>query len=202
MRNNTDEITSSYTIGDDLKFGYARVSTADQNLEQQISELNAAGCAEVFTDIASGAKSDRPGLSKLQSKLRDGDILIVCKLDRLGRSMSDLIESVEDLKNKGVGFKSLKDPIDTTTPSGRMIFGVFASLAEFELDPIRERTNAGLKAARARGRLGGRKPCLNSSQIKSMLTLYNSNEYSVAEICRQVNISRKTFYNYLNSSIN
>ena len=136
--------------------GYARVSTTDQNLDLQKDALRAAGCERLFTDMASGAKAERPGLAQALRECRPGDTLVVWKLDRLGRSLPHLVETVRELLEREVGFKSLQESIDTTTSGGKLIFHLFASLAEFERDLIRERTNAGLAAARARGRRGGR----------------------------------------------
>ncbi len=143
-------------------FGYARVSTADQNPDLQLDALRAAGCSRIFIDYASGAKTARPELARALDHLRAGDTLIVWKLDRLGRSLPHLVETVKALSDRDVGLRSLQDPIDTTTPGGRLVFHVFAAMAEFERDLIRERTNAGLAAARARGRVGGRPPALTS----------------------------------------
>lgn len=138
--------------------GYARVSTADQYLHMQEDALKNAGCEEIFNDIASGAKTARPGLHSAMSHLRKGDSLVVWKLDRLGRSLAHLIQTIKELNDKGIGFKSLQENIDTTTSGGQLIFHIFGALAEFERELIRERTQAGLKAARVRGRLGGRPP--------------------------------------------
>ena len=139
-----------------MKIGYARVSTKDQNLGLQIDALTKAGCEKIYQDIASGARSERPALNEMIHNLRPGDVLVIWKLDRLGRSLNHLISLVNDLMEKKIGLQSLHDPIDTTTAQGRLSFNLFASLAEFERDLIRERTQAGLSAARARGRNGGR----------------------------------------------
>ncbi|EQB17374.1 DNA invertase [Sphingobium lactosutens DS20] len=146
--------------------GYARVSTGDQKLALQHDALNAAGCERIFDDHASGAKTDRPGLAETLAYLRDGDTLVVWKLDRLGRSMSHLIEKVGELAAHGVGFRSLTEQIDTTTSGGMLVFNIFGSLAQFERDLIRERTNAGLKAARERGSLGGRRPVITPDKLR------------------------------------
>ncbi len=145
--------------------GYARVSTADQNPDLQRDALAAAGCARVFEDEASGARADRPGLGQALDYVRDGDTLVVWKLDRLGRSLPHLIETVGSLAARGVGFRSLTEAIDTTTPGGRLVFHLFGALGEFERDLIRERTRAGLAAAAARGRKGGRKPVATPERI-------------------------------------
>jgi DNA invertase Pin-like site-specific DNA recombinase len=139
-----------------MLIGYARISTHEQNLDLQEDALKAAGCKKVYTDKTGGAKSERPGLEKALADARPGDTLVVWKLDRLGRSLKHLIETVTDLSHRGVGFKSLQENIDTTTSGGKLVFHVFGALAEFERDIIRERTLAGLAAARARGRKGGR----------------------------------------------
>ena len=146
--------------------GYARVSTNEQNLAMQLDALAKAGCARRFEDTASGAKADRPGLKAALDFVREGDVLIVWKLDRLGRSLPHLIETVSRLEARGVGFRSLTESIDTTTPGGRLIFHVFGALAQFERDLIRERTRAGLDAAAARGRQGGRKPVVTGDKLR------------------------------------
>jgi DNA invertase Pin-like site-specific DNA recombinase len=144
--------------------GYARTSTTDQHLDLQIDALTVAGCYRVFTETASGARTDRPTLAQLLDQLRPGDTLVVWKLDRLGRSLRHLVDTVTGLADRGVGFRSLQESIDTTTPGGKLVFHVFAALAEFERDLIRERTTAGLTAARARGRNGGRPPVLDPAR--------------------------------------
>jgi len=149
-----------------MKIGYARVSTLDQNLELQTDALEKAGCEKIFTDRASGAKDDRQGLSDAIEFCRQGDSLVVWKLDRLGRSLKHLIETINELHSKKVGFVSVQESIDTTTSGGKLIFHVFGALAEFERELIRERTNAGLTSARARGRLGGRPKVLTTRQIR------------------------------------
>ena len=145
--------------------GYARVSTAEQDTALQTDALRNAGCERVFEDTASGAKADRPGLADALAYLRDGDVLVVWRLDRLGRSLPHLIETVGKLEARGVGFRSLTENIDTTTPGGRLIFHVFGALGQFERDLIRERTKAGLTAAAARGRKGGRKAGCHCRQV-------------------------------------
>ena len=185
-----------------MKIGYARVSSKDQNLDRQIDSLSAAGCEKIFSDKLSGAKFDRPELNLLKAQLRPGDIVVIDKLDRLGRSLKDLIAIVSEYEANGISFISLQDNIDTTTASGKLIFHIFASLAEFERSLISERTKAGLTAARARGRLGGRPKGLSDNAKKTAMaaeTLYRTKEHSVAEICRQLSISKPTFYNYLRS---
>ena len=180
-----------------MLIGYARISTSDQSLSLQIDCLNEAGCQKIFTDTLSGNKALRPGLEQALAFARQGDTLVVWKLDRLGRSLTHLLQLMETLQKKEVAFKSLSDAIDTSTPMGKMVFAIFGSLAEFELSLMKERTMAGLKAARARGKNGGRKNSLNCEEVSSMLTLYESKKHSVVDICRQMKISRKSFYNYL-----
>ncbi len=180
-----------------MKVGYARVSTKEQNLHLQEDALKEAGCEEIYTDIASGSKSQRPGLDKALEFMRAGDTLVVWKLDRLGRSIQHLIETVSTLSKRKVAFKSLQENIDTTSSGGKLIFHMFSALAEFERDLIRERTDAGLKAARARGRMGGRPSLLDDRQIKRMLEMYEEQKNTVSEICKIYEISRPSFYNYL-----
>lgn len=180
-----------------MLIGYARVSTTDQNLDLQKDALTEAGCEKIYTDEVSGAKRARPGLDLALEMLREGDTLVVWKLDRLGRSLPHLIEVVMGLKDRGVGFRSLSDPMDTTTPTGKLVFQFFGAIAEFERDLIRERTNAGLAAARARGRKGGRKPKLSKQQQKLLYELADAKEKSVREICELLQISKKTYYRYL-----
>lgn len=181
-----------------MKIGYVRVSTNDQHLHMQEDALKNSGCAKIYHDIASGVKTDRPGLESALSHLREGDVLTVWKLDRLGRSIQHLIQIVKSLNDQGIGFKSLQENIDTTTSGGKLIFHIFSVLAEFERDLIQERTQAGLKAARARGRFGGRPPLLNDKNVIKMLERYDEQKLTVAEICKIYGISRPSFYNYLN----
>ena len=180
-----------------MNVGYARVSTKEQHIHMQEDALKSAGCEEIYIDVASGAKSQRPGLDKALAYVREGDTLVVWKLDRLGRSMQHLIETVAKLDERKISFKSLQENIDTATSGGKLIFHIFGALAEFERDLIRERTDAGLKAARARGRLGGRPSLLDNRQIKRMIEMYNEQKNTVAEICKIYEISRPSFYNYL-----
>lgn len=183
--------------------GYARVSTPSQNLDLQIKALNDAGCDKIFTDVASGAKAARPGLKDAEMVLRKGDALVVWKLDRLGRSIQHLIESINDLKDKGIGFRSLQEAIDTQTSGGKLVFHIFSALAEFERDLIRERTNAGLAAARARGKKGGRPRSLDQPKnIKLLKQMHADPSYSIGDICKTFDISRSTFYRYLRSEEN
>ncbi|WP_251862452.1 recombinase family protein [Clostridium sp. Marseille-Q2269] len=183
-----------------MLIGYARVSTQDQHLELQKDALEKAGCEKIFTDIASGAKTERKGLEEALTYLRKGDILVVWRLDRLGRSLKHLIEVVNDLSEKNIGFQSLQEKIDTTTSGGKLIFHIFASLAEFERDIIRERTNAGLKAARARGRIGGRPRVMDNKKISMAKALVNDPNNSIKDICETLNVSKATLYRYLKQS--
>ena len=177
-----------------MLIGYARVSTHDQNLDLQNDALNNAGCKRLFTDVISGSKAEREGLNEAISYLREGDILVVWKLDRLGRSLKHLIEIISDLNEKGIGFKSLQENIDTTTSGGKLIFHIFGALAEFEKDIIRERTKAGLASARARGRLGGRPKKMDEKKIEMAKKLMSDPNNSIEEICKTFNISRATLY--------
>lgn len=183
-----------------MKIGYARVSTQDQNLEMQLDALQKAGCEKIFQEKASGIKSDRPELYAMQQVLRKGDVIYIYKLDRLGRSLKHLLEMTTDFEKRGIGLVSINDHIDTTTAQGRLIFNIFASLAEFERDLIRERTKSGLEAARARGRKGGRSRGLSKeAEKKAMLaqTLYNERKLGVNEIAADLEISKMTLYKYL-----
>ena len=180
--------------------GYARVSTQDQTLNLQHDALYRAGCEKIYDDTASGAKVDRKGLQDALEHLRAGDVLVVWRLDRLGRTLKQLIELINDLNDKGIGFKSLQENIDTTTSGGKLIFHIFGALAEFEREVIKERTNAGLQAARARGRLGGRpksKSLNDPKKLARLYSLYDSKEYQVKDICEMVGISKATIYKYL-----
>lgn len=183
-----------------MNIGYARVSTKEQNLDLQKDALTKAGCSEIFEEKVSGAGKDRPQLTKLVAQLRDGDVLTVWKLDRLGRSIKDLIQLVNKIQEKGAELKSLNDHIDTTTPHGKLTFHMFAALAEFEKDIIRERTLAGLVTARARGRVGGRPKGLSQKAEHIAIIaqqLYEDGQKTVTEICDELSISRVTLYNYL-----
>ena len=179
-----------------MKIGYARISTADQNLDLQSDALKAAGCEKIFKEIASGAKDERQELAQAVEFARAGDVLTVWKLDRLGRSLKHLIETVNELHAKGVGFASLQENIDTTTTSGKLIFHIFGALAEFEREIIRERTNAGLKAARARGRTGGRPKKLTPEKIEIAKAMMSDPKINIKTICRTLDISPKTLYRY------
>ena len=183
-----------------MLIGYARVSTTEQNLDLQTDALKRAGCEKIFTDRVTGARSERPGLDLTLPHLRKGDTLVVWKLDRLGRSIRHLIDTVGQLQEWKVGFRSLQDSIDTTTSGGKLVFHVFAALAEFERDLIRERTRAGLEAARARGKKGGRPPKLDQKKRAQALTLHKDKSNTIADICRTLRIGRSTLYRYLAKS--
>jgi len=179
-----------------MLIGYARVSTDDQTLDLQRDALQGAGCERIFEDTASGA-AERPALRDALAQLRAGDTLVVWRLDRLGRSLKDLIARAETLRVQGVGLRSLKEAIDTDSGSGRLIFHIFGALAEFERALIRERTQAGLQAARARGRQGGRRKRLDTGQRVHAVELYRSRRHTVKEICALMGISRATLYAYV-----
>jgi DNA invertase Pin-like site-specific DNA recombinase len=177
--------------------GYARVSTVDQNPSLQIDALKAAGCTRTFTEAASGALADRPQLKAALEYIRPGETLVVWKLDRLARSLPQLISTVELLQANGCGFKSLTESIDTTTASGKLVFHIFAALTEFERSIIRERTIAGLQAARARGRVGGRPKVLSEQGMAVAKALIRDGELTILEVAKQVGVSEATLYKYI-----
>lgn len=184
-----------------MRVGYARVSTPDQKLDLQIDALKEAGCEEIFTDVGSGFKFERKGLGAMLDFVRSGDTVVVYKLDRLGRSVLDLIKTVEGLRERLVALQSISENIQTDSPGGKLLFHVMSSLAEFERDLIRERTMAGMEAARARGRMGGRPKKLSTeSKVAVVRKLYNDKSNSVDDICSTVGISRSTLYRYVNLS--
>ena len=168
--------------------GYARVSTDDQSLDAQTDALQVAGAGRVFADKISGSLRKRPELDQLRS----GDVVVVTKYDRLARSLKDLLEIVEAVKARGAGFRSLAEDIDTTTPAGRLVFHVFASIAQFERERISERTREGLQAARARGRVGGRPPALTAAQKVEVRRMRDEDGRSVAEVARLFRVSEQT----------
>lgn len=180
-----------------MLIGYARVSSLDQSLDLQKDALNKAGCERVFEDKVSGAKDSRPGLNAVLDHLRPGDTLVVWRLDRLGRSLKHLISTVEHLLDRGIGFRSLTESIDTTTSGGKLVFSIFGALAEFEREIIRERTNAGLAAARARGRKGGRRITHSEKKIVTAQKLADTSNDTIAQICSSLGISRSTYYRRL-----
>src|SRR4051812_43565396 len=182
--------------------GYARVSTADQTLDLQLDALQKAGCAKIFTDTASGAKAEREGLEEAISYVRAGDTIAVWRLDRLGRSLQHLIETISKLDAQSIGFKSLTENIDTTTSGGKLIFHIFGALAEFERNLIRERTSAGLNAARERGRKGGRPKSLTGNKVDMARKLYADKTNTVEDICKMLGISRATLWRYVKTPEN
>ena len=179
-----------------MLIGYARVSIRDQNLDLQKDALKAAGCEKIFVDEVSGAQAARSGLQQAMDHLRAGDALVVWRLDHLGRSLRNLVELVGQLEEKKVGFRSLQESMDTSTSGGKLIFHVFGALAEFERNLIQDRTQAGLSAARARGRTGGRPRKLEEKQRKLAARLYKERT-SVKDICQTLNISKPTLYRYV-----
>ncbi len=180
-----------------MRIGYARVSTRDQDVSLQIEALKAAGCDRIFTETASGARSDRPELALTLSHLRPGDTLVVWRLDRLGRSLPHLIELIGDFKARAIGFRSIMDPIDTTSAAGELIFNIFGSIAQFERELIRERTKAGLESARARGRKGGRKRKVDARVLREINALLKDPEIRVTEIAARYKVSRSALYRAL-----
>ena len=183
-----------------MKIGYARISTRAQNLDLQIDALKKAGCEKIYKDIISGSLSNRPALDQLLNYVNKNDVIIIWKLDRLGRSLKNLVDLINTLNEKEVGLKSINDPVDTTTAQGRLIFNIFGSLAEFERELIKERTLAGLEAAREKGNIGGRPKGLTKKAQNIALTaeyLYKEEKLSVNEILDQLAIGRATLYRYL-----
>ncbi len=180
-----------------MLIGYARISTQDQNLDIQINALENAGCDRIFTEIASGAKAERKALFEALDYLRPNDTLVVWSLDRLGRSLKQLIEFVNTLKDREIGFKSMVELIDTTTPTGQFFFHITGAFAELERNLIRERTKAGLANARARGRKGGRPKAMDQESFKMALHLYNENTTTVGNICKKFNIGKSRKKNVL-----
>lgn len=180
-----------------MLIGYARVSTQDQNPELQLDALKKAGCEKVFVEKASGAQRERPELQAALDFMRSSDMLVVWKLDRLARSLKQLIETVEALEERGIGFRSLTEAIDTTTAGGRLVFHIFGALAEFERSIIRERTIAGLSSARARGRLGGRPRGLSNEDISAARALLSDPAITVEEVAKRLGVATSTLYRYL-----
>jgi len=183
-----------------MKIGYARVSTKDQDLSLQIDALENVGCTRIYQEQITGSTKERPELQKMLEQLRDRDVIVIWKLDRLARSLKDLVSLVNEIQENGAGLHSLNDHIDTTTPNGKLTFHLFAALAEFERDIIRERTIAGLAAARARGRKGGRPKGLSKKAKHTAIIaerLYQEGDLTISEICDQLSITKMTLYNYL-----
>ena len=180
-----------------MLIGYARVSTHDPNLSLQKDALKKTDCEKIYVDKKTGSHLNREGLEKALEILRAGDTLVVWRLDRLARSLKHLIELITDLEERKVGFKSLTESIDTTTSGGKLVFHIFGALAEFEREIIRERTNAGLRSARARGRIGGRPPKLSAKQQKVAVKLHKEGKHSIKDICQIMGISKQTLYSYI-----
>jgi DNA invertase Pin-like site-specific DNA recombinase len=179
-----------------MKIGYARVSTDDQTTAMQLDALRASGCERIFEDTAGGSKEPRPGLEETLALCRSDDELVVWKLDRIGRSLPHLVQLMAQLRERGVGFRSITENIETETPSGRLVMHLFAALAEFERDLIRERTRCGLASARARGRTGGRNP-LAPAKIKALKAMWTEGTMTADEIAAQLKISRRTVFKYV-----
>lgn len=180
-----------------MLIGYARVSTREQDTALQVQKLEAAGCEKIFVEKASGAKRDRPELASALEYARPGDAIVVWKLDRLARSLKQLLETVEGLEARGVGFRSLTESLDTTSPGGKLVFHIFAALAEFERGIIRERTMAGLDAARASGKTLGSKPKLTDKDIAAARSMIDSGELTIGEIAEKLGVGRSTLYRRL-----
>jgi DNA invertase Pin-like site-specific DNA recombinase len=180
-----------------MLIGYTRVSTHDQTLSLQKDALQKAGCEQIFTDTVSGTKTERKGLTAALSHVREGDALVVWRLDRLGRSLKHLIDTVTKLHGRGVGFKSLQENIDTTTSGGKLVFHIFGALAEFEREIIRERTQAGLASARSRGKVGGRPKALTAKEVQMLRNMASDKSLTVADICKTLGIGRTTFYRHV-----
>ena len=180
-----------------MLIGYARISTHDQTLALQQDALEKADCELIFTDRVSGTKAERKGLTDALSHLREGDTLVVWRLDRLGRSLRHLIDTVTELNARGVGFKSLQENIDTTTSGGKLVFHIFGALAEFEREIIRERIQAGLDSARSRGKVGGRPKVLSAKEVQMLNNMAADKSLTVADICKTLGIGRTTFYRYV-----
>ena len=183
-----------------MLIGYARVSKTEQHLELQLDALNKAGCEQIFTDKITGSKIERKGLEEALSHLRKGDTLVVWRLDRLGRSLKHLIETLTGLREKEIEFKSLTENIDTSTPTGVLMFHFIGALAEFERNLIRERTNAGLEAARARGHFGGRRKVGETETKRMARKLYEDKSISIKDICKSLRISKATLYRYVHAN--
>ncbi|CAO4841916.1 MAG: DNA-invertase hin [Holosporales bacterium] len=182
-----------------MKFGYARVSKNDQSLEVQIKKLKMAGCDEIFKEKISGVKEDRSELKKLTDKLRSGDTIYVVRLDRLGRKMLQLVELINYFKENGINFVSLENNIDTTTPLGMVLFSMCAAFSEMERELIKERVKAGVEAAHAKGRRGGRPKALTEEKENMLVSLLTSDQFSVTQICQIVGITRSVYYRFLKS---
>ena len=180
-----------------MLIGYSRVSTTDQCLDSQIDKLKEYGCDKIFTDVVSGSKSIRKGLTEMLDYMRKDDVVIVFRLDRLGRSLKDLIDIINIFKDKGVHFKSISENIDTATSTGNLIFHITGAFAEFERNIIKERVNTGLETARARGRKGGRPTLITSEKIQMAKLLYNDKTLNIQDILKQLNVKKSLFYKML-----
>jgi len=188
---------TSHSPTTSLRIGYARVSTHEQSLDSQLDALRHAGCSRIYSDKISGSKATRPELDRLRDCLRAGDTLVVWRLDRLGRSLKDLIQWTQWLEENAIALHSLSEQIDTSHHAGKLIFHLFAALAEFERGLIRERTLAGLASARARGRQGGRPPKLDAASIRQLKAMHKDHSISIREICKRLGIGKTAFYRYL-----
>ncbi len=184
-----------------MLIGYARVSTDDQKLDLQKDALLKVGCEKIFDDHMSGAKAERPGLTKALDMCRGGDTLVIWRLDRLGRSIKNLIELAEVLDKRGIGLMSCQESIDTNTSGGKLLFHMFGALAEFERNLLIERTNAGLVAARARGKTGGRPKALDANKRALAVKLYEEKNHSIKQICSIMHVGRTTLYKYLDLNV-
>jgi len=184
-----------------MKIGYGRISTQDQSHDLQTDALKEAGCQKIYLDTISGTVTKRKELEKAKEQLREGDTLVVWRLDRLGRSLRDLIDWVNWFDEQGISFISLQENIDTTTPTGKLTFHLFGAIAEFERNLIKERTQAGLAAARARGKKGGRKAALDSQQQKALKQLYEAKKHTTKELCEMFGVSKPTLYSYVRDSV-
>lgn len=194
MLNTATATAATPAPGTGARIGYARVSTEEQSLDPQLDELRRVRCDPIYSEFASGAKDDRPELAQALKALRAGDTLVVCRLDRLGRSLPHLVQTVAELAKRGVGFESLAEHIDTTSAGGTLVFNIFASLAQFERQLISERTKAGLAAGRARGRKGGRPPALTPKQLREAKRLLDDPQATVTDVARTYGVSRATLY--------
>ena len=197
---NTVADSASNNSASARRIGYARVSTADQDLDPQLDVLRARGCDPIYSERASGKKDDRPELTQALKALREGDTLVVWRLDRLGRSLPHLVATVTGLAERGVGLESVTEAIDTSTAAGKLVFNVFASLADFERNLISERTRAGLAAGRARGRKGGRPPALSPKQVREARLLLTDPEATVTGVAQRFGVSRSTLYSAMKSA--
>ena len=183
-----------------MRIGYARVSTEEQHLDLQLDALKSAGCEKTLKDVASGAKTDRDGLTELLKQLRKGDTLVVWRLDRLGRSLKHLIEIITLLKGRGIYFNSLQENIDTSSSGGKLIFHVFGALAEFERDIISERTKAGLASARSRGRVGGRPRIMDDNKLALAKAMLADHSHTIRDVCLTLGVSKATLYRHLKNN--